>query len=374
MLLKFGFQVLSDWIWVELLAKTYGGMIRPNFQNKKAFPSGHSAAGTFLLASLLFISYDKNISKVLYRYQNLPRLKHLLYVSGLLGLLVQICRVLAKKHWIGNTFAGAYITLAFADLFSELLPSTDRQNVQVSQTHASVTLSAANTRLAFQQITAEQVAILEEQRKTRLVIQLLTQTYFILSISMTNPLLPTMLFCGLPWLVNLLSHTLCAPSKERLQTAIQWTPFLYATHLVNTLKQVCSLQEAPNCTIGDDVDDSDTDDINTNNHSISDVPIGLIAMHYLVLLTALVTNVMQLPYTMSATTQDTNGFSPFELSMYDRFSDTLVNIADKTSDYLVGVSLFSVLTLSLYAFHLDRAASSIAVAPRTSSMRRVMTP
>jgi hypothetical protein len=101
-----------------------------------AFPSGHSVWSVILLTTLMTSIANKQIDE-----KKHPKLKKAIEYGGLaINILVMSGRIAARKHWLGDVIAGAYVGLAVA--------STVSAAVQMLQNYTYIAPEGASQLLA----------------------------------------------------------------------------------------------------------------------------------------------------------------------------------------------------------------------------------
>ncbi|WP_158006804.1 phosphatase PAP2 family protein [Piscirickettsia litoralis] len=92
---------------------------RPNGQDSKAWPSGHSGWGAMLMGLAMMLNDDKELKVC---GKTLTISKSGVFAVGFIDALVtMVGRVIAKKHWLGDTLSGAALSASLSMITGNLL-------------------------------------------------------------------------------------------------------------------------------------------------------------------------------------------------------------------------------------------------------------
>ncbi|ODN42471.1 phosphatase PAP2 family protein [Piscirickettsia litoralis] len=126
------FSGLAAWAFNEGV-KRFNLQQRPNKEDNKAWPSGHSGWGAMLAGLAFMMSQDKEIE---FCGKTLTFSKKGVFAVGLVDALITMAgRVFAKKHWIGDTLSGFAISAQFSMIAGNLLAARRGQNTGTSTSY-----------------------------------------------------------------------------------------------------------------------------------------------------------------------------------------------------------------------------------------------
>ncbi|GAX75547.1 hypothetical protein CEUSTIGMA_g2990.t1 [Chlamydomonas eustigma] len=108
--------------WVIAFLKESFHRLRPSpVLSSFSYPSGHTSAATFLVASLLFILIPLALRQrpdLAQRFSFLEALQGSWALLGTAWVMTAVGRVFGDAHWVSDTIAGGFLTLGAASLLS----------------------------------------------------------------------------------------------------------------------------------------------------------------------------------------------------------------------------------------------------------------